>query len=277
MKILRASRASSRDAQQEAPATTRFRLRLSAPMVVALLALFFALGAPAVWSHGGNSQAVHACVNNATGEVTVIADSTGYGNPNLRCQRPNEQHDLDWNVAGPAGPQGPAGPAGPAGAAGKDGAPAVAPSFEVFRTSGVTPAEPFRRLDAGQNKVVARLTGLPSGTFMLKANLWVSSAPQLSVVCDLTTPPLGGFNHVAAHTPPVSHNIVGSTPAERAKDWLRKRSSQTLALHNVVTLPRPSGRAGNQVVLTCGNNAKAGYARVGDLSLIAVRIGGGPK
>jgi hypothetical protein len=178
MKALRAPRPSPRDAQQEGSAMTRIRSRLSPAMAVALLALFLALGTPVVWGHGGDGQKIHACVTDSTGAVSVIADNTGFGNPDSRCQRPSEQHALDWNVAGPAGPPGATGPAGPA------GVPGSSESDSIWWRSGgeKTLKKPLQ--PDGAHKLIARLP-VPSGaTYMANASLRLG-APNLWVACYL--------------------------------------------------------------------------------------------
>jgi hypothetical protein len=73
------------------------------------LALFFSLGGQFVFAHGGDGTKIHACVNDITGEIQILADTTGYGDPNTACPA-SQVHALDWNGSGMPGPTGPPGP-----------------------------------------------------------------------------------------------------------------------------------------------------------------------
>lgn len=56
-------------------------------------------------AHGGDPTKIHACVNNNSGEVKIVA-------PSATCN--TNSTATDWNVTGPQGPQGPAGSGGAA-------------------------------------------------------------------------------------------------------------------------------------------------------------------
>ena len=258
----------------------RNRPRVSPAMIVALLALFLAVGVPAVWSHGGNAQAVHACVTNSTGQVTVIADPTGYGNPNLRCQRPNEQHDLDWNQVGAQGPQGPQGPAGPAGPQGLPG-PASADLKWYSRNFKAT----LRTSDGTSPTKVVGSLDVPGGqTYLVQANLSLStslSAPQ--VWCTLlgnSQPGYGGSPVVGQFYSRWKVPGIGrKTPfALLNLHW------QTLSLQAVMTLPR--GRSTSKVFVRCGfgaSGATKGFPPPPPVAVVepgqihAIRLGGAER
>lgn len=181
MRVLSPLRPSSRDTKQQVSPKPRIRVRLSPAMAVAVLALFLALGTPVVWSHGGNAQLVHACVNNATGEVTVIADTTGYRNPNARCQRPSEQHDLDWAQTGPAGPAGPQGAIGAPGQQGPAGVSAVSAwSQAPFKGPTGLKVKP-----GGLANVLNSVSVAGGGTYIVEAEVRFesSSAPYIHLNC----------------------------------------------------------------------------------------------
>lgn len=57
----------------------RSTLLRSPALVVALLALFLAFGDTLVHAYGGSPSDVHACIDNATGTVLVLAESTERG------------------------------------------------------------------------------------------------------------------------------------------------------------------------------------------------------
>jgi hypothetical protein len=80
--------------------------------VTGCLALFFAVGGgELVFAHGGDATKIHACVTDTTGQIQIIADPTGYGDPSGAC--PAQTHALDWNGTGVTGPAGPPGPSAP--------------------------------------------------------------------------------------------------------------------------------------------------------------------
>jgi hypothetical protein len=62
---------------------------------------------------------IHACVQDSTGAITILADPSGYTNPlGTHCQGTlgSPLHALDFSQQGPQGAVGPAGATGPAGA-----------------------------------------------------------------------------------------------------------------------------------------------------------------
>jgi type VI protein secretion system component Hcp len=75
-------------------------------LIASVAALLAIVGAASyVSAHGGDVNAIHACVLNGQGQVRLV-------DPNEDC-RANETA-MDWAKAGPQGPVGPAGPQGPA-------------------------------------------------------------------------------------------------------------------------------------------------------------------
>ncbi len=70
---------------------------------LALVGLLLVVGAVAAYAHGGNTGAIHSCVNNASGIVRIVG-------PNDSC-RSNETA-TDWSIQGPPGPPGPPGSPG---------------------------------------------------------------------------------------------------------------------------------------------------------------------
>ena len=121
------------------------------------------VAAPAVWGHGGRSDAVHACVAGGGG-VTITADPTGFGDPSAGCAD-SKAHALDWAQTGTQGPAGPSGPAGPAGPAGSAGSPNAAAGPSVYVTHG----EPVL-LDLGESRTVAQME-LPAGSYRIEASV----------------------------------------------------------------------------------------------------------
>ncbi|MBZ0169140.1 Serine/threonine-protein kinase pkn1 [Candidatus Methylomirabilis lanthanidiphila] len=78
----------------------------------AAVGIGLALVAGAAWAHGGDPSRIHACVNNESGTVQIIA-TTG------TCRQ--GWASLDWSITGSQGPQGLQGPAGADGAQGPVG------------------------------------------------------------------------------------------------------------------------------------------------------------
>ncbi|HUS17869.1 MAG TPA: hypothetical protein VM536_22970 [Chloroflexia bacterium] len=95
-------------------------------LIAALLMGFAGSGFATLVHASGESNRIHACLNNGNGTVYVVPAGQACG---------ANQTPLDWNVEGPQGATGPAGPvgpqglpgaAGPQGPAGQDGAPGPA-------------------------------------------------------------------------------------------------------------------------------------------------------
>lgn len=120
--------------------------------VLAAAAAGALVGAAALWAHGGNRTAIHACVS-STGAVRILADPTPFGDPNAAC--PAGERALDWNQAGPVGPAGPPGPAGAQGAPGPRGAQGPRGARGARGPAG--PAGP--RGDAGFDAYFIRVAG----------------------------------------------------------------------------------------------------------------------
>jgi len=267
----------------------------SPPVILATLALFFALGGTIVHAHGGDAQAIHACVNNTTGEVTVFADNTGYGNPDSRCQRPTEQHALDWSMTGPAGPAGAKGDPGPAGQTGPQGPPGPQGAGASTLQWYLGKAD-VKILPGVGNDIILPVLGrrhasvsVPGGnTYFVAATISIASSPELWVHCQLTgtgtsenKKVFGANGHAKA--PFSGAKILGSSPDARGKDSAQKAHRQTLALNDVFKLPdRRDGAA--KISLGCRSlNSSPGatlgvrYARILEVHLFALRISGGSR
>ncbi len=80
------------------------------PAIALLAVLLLLCAAPA---HAQSAPTVHACVNNSSGTIHIVAATA-------TCS--NNEIALAWNVTGPQGPAGPVGPTGPQGPAGPQGA-----------------------------------------------------------------------------------------------------------------------------------------------------------
>ena len=90
----------------------RGRASLLVLVVGAALGAATAGGATLVRAHGGDGNAVHACMNNLWKSIRIVT-------PNGTCS-PYETA-LDWGLQGPKGATGTAGPVGPSGAIGQQG------------------------------------------------------------------------------------------------------------------------------------------------------------
>ena len=108
------------------PLTTKGkRLPIFSALALGILALLLTAGA--IPSSGSSTPQVvvtyYACVNNTTGAITIVSQSTicktGY-------------HKIHWNQTGPQGPAGPQGPQGPQGPSG------VSQGYHGIRPSGST-------------------------------------------------------------------------------------------------------------------------------------------
>jgi hypothetical protein len=104
-------------------------VRLRPALAIVAISILIGSGAGAVVTasavHAADPapQDVHACVDNATGALRLIADPAGHpSQAPLACSAGTE-HELDWNLAGQPGPTGLTGPAGPTGAAGVTSGP----------------------------------------------------------------------------------------------------------------------------------------------------------
>ena len=100
--------------------------------IVAGVAFALAGASPVVHAQAGNT--IYACVNNSSGQVSIVAASTG-------C--PQNSTQKSWNVIGPTGATGPAGPTGATGPAGSAGAtgpagPAGVSGYEIVQSGSVS-------------------------------------------------------------------------------------------------------------------------------------------
>lgn len=98
----------------QARARWRVLMRGLAPRAVMAAAMGLLMGfpAPAVYAHGGDPFAIHACIK-PNGATTVLVDT------NANCK--TEETAKDWHITGPIGPAGPTGATGPAGVTGPAG------------------------------------------------------------------------------------------------------------------------------------------------------------
>ena len=79
----------------------------------AVLVVLLGAGAATLTSaDGGDSNLIHACVNNGSGQVQIVG-------PDDACRR--NWTATDWNITGPQGPQGEQGELGPEGPQGEQG------------------------------------------------------------------------------------------------------------------------------------------------------------
>ena len=79
----------------------------------AVLVVLLGAGAVTLTSaDGGDSNLIHACVNNGSGQVQIVG-------PDDACRR--NWTATDWNITGPQGPQGEQGELGPEGPQGEQG------------------------------------------------------------------------------------------------------------------------------------------------------------
>ena len=157
------------------------------------LVVLAAWGAVTVQAHGGDQPLIHSCIDNAGGGVTVIADNTGYGNPDARCPRPTQQHALDWGATGPPGPAGPQGATGQQGPAGPPGSAAQIQVFENERKGPV-------QIDPGQAKIVGTLAVVGPGIYQVSAKLRVEARLGLRAYCGLMRGGLPEVDDVARAT-----------------------------------------------------------------------------
>jgi hypothetical protein len=65
------------------------------------------IDAAGVWAHGGDKEAVHACV--AKGGAVRITGAPGWGDPAAGCDEKAGEVAIHWSTRGPQGPQGPPG------------------------------------------------------------------------------------------------------------------------------------------------------------------------
>jgi hypothetical protein len=258
--------------------TPKRRAQMPSPAVtLAALALFFALGGTMVHAHGGDAQAIHACVNNATGEVTLLSDNTGYGNPNSRCQRPNEQHALDWNVAGPPGSQGAPGPQGAAGPPGPAGPPGKASKTAAINL-------PWYETKAGWvsfrgSKELARLK-VPSGaTYFVNAMLVGTAHPVMDLNCQM-------LSYNATGSKLVSWVFFGAGAPRginpvSASGYSRTEHVQTMSAHDLIEFPAARGTLMSRILVRCrvadysvAPFTASGKASIGNVRVSALMIGG---
>jgi hypothetical protein len=131
------------------------------------------VGSAGVWAHGGDKEAVHACL--AKGGAVRITAAPGWGDPGAVCDEKAGETPLDWGIRGPQGVRGPAGPAGPAG--GK-GAQEV-----VYSTTASARLRPWSTRNR-RNVVTADLR-LPAGAYRLSAGVSIELRDGYSVFSEV--------------------------------------------------------------------------------------------
>lgn len=154
-----------------------FRVRVSPPLVVSVIALVVAVGGVALAAGSPSTKVIHACKNRRTGALRI----------GTKCKR-HERSVISWNKAGQVGPQGIQGQTGPAGPGVKTIGGTVASDGTVRNGSGFTSSR----------------TGTGTYTVSFPAGTWTVNA---TTVPTLTVTPLGANGGV------VVVPIVGSENA----------------------------------------------------------------
>jgi len=158
---------------------------------VAVLSAAIVLSAFA--SSGAHAADIHACVNDNSGTIRVVAPGATCGSGATL---------FVWNTTGPIGPQGPQGPQGPAGAAGPPGDIYFNRNCSVAGSPGCT----TQALQAFPGVTVASLT-LPPGRYVLKTkfrylNGSASGVGTAGCVYQSTSGAIGGLDASQANVPP---------------------------------------------------------------------------
>jgi hypothetical protein len=211
--------------------------RAAASVSAAVVASLAVWGGWALAASGSGS--LHGCADTKTGALRLAA----------HCRR--HERSVLWNVRGAPGPPGLAGAAGPAGATGPAGPPGFSSATEVFRDLGPT----FSAQNA--STLVAQLTNLPAGAYLLSARvgLFVPSGGSAGVIdCFLS----GGSAPVDATK--AALGVVN--PGENGLAALPLEMTTTYAA---------SGGTAQVSCLKEDNNATV--VEAGGTKLIAVRVG----
>jgi hypothetical protein len=205
-------------------------------------------GAVLVRAHGGDPQLIHACVENATGDVIILADPTPYGSPRRTCPRPTLQHALDWNQQGVQGPPGQADPAS-------------AGAFHVYeyeRSGTVT-------FNGTAEKHAASLPIPTNGVYAVSAKVTVEARKQLVVRCYLSlVPSAESYDDVStAKTSVFSKDVPLDYP------------TQTLYLQEVYRIPPGTGLRILRV--RCKGFNSLATVELSNISIQAIRLPYAPK
>jgi hypothetical protein len=154
-------------------------------MALALITLGLAVN---VRSQGVPST-IYACVNNNSGQVQIVSQSTVCSNNHTKTT---------WNIAGPTGPIGPAGPAGPTGPTGQAGdAGPAGPQGPTGQTGEQGPTGP-----AGPTASLARVT------FFRNATAFASAAGSTTALNFGMIPPGESFYALFNLGGAIFHNVI---------------------------------------------------------------------
>ncbi len=115
------------------------------------------MGATSVFGHGGDPQVAHLCVS-ATGEVTVTADPTGFGNPKDECADP-KSHPLDLAPASKSS--------------------SADPIYHARGPLAIT-------MDFSQRLATVVELSLPAGSYRIESTMTTSSRTALNGAANLT-------------------------------------------------------------------------------------------
>lgn len=190
--------------------------RPSAAMLIAVLALFVALG-------GTSFAAVSKLLpRNSVGSAQVIngslqkGDLSGKAVTALRGNRGPQGPRGATGASGPAGPQGATGPQGPQGPQGAQGATGPSNAYEtgfcsILACGGSTnPAFPITASSLGGAGWIATLSNLPAGDYVVSGQVEIRAADSSDwrVSCELRAPLTGpGWSGGASAT-------AGDTPGD---------------------------------------------------------------
>ena len=149
-----------------------------------LTVLLIAIGAPN--AHGA-TVTYYACVNNSTGDITIVTSTT-------TCA--TGSHKIQWNEEGPTGPagaKGATGATGPAGAKGATGATGPAGATGPQGPAGIAVGYSAFTSDAditlGSQTVVLQTGGvITSGTYFLSASALIGIDSADSAAYCFVTP-----------------------------------------------------------------------------------------
>jgi hypothetical protein len=214
-------------------------------VAAACLAAALVVGVTVVQAHGGDPKLIHACVDNSTGAVTIIADPTPFGSPRRTCPRPTVQHALDWNQQGIQGPPGPPGSDGSAGLR----------VYEYERSKSL-------HIGWNQDKQVVALAVPAGGAYAVSAKLTASGNTELSVKCSLSTLPPGPDGDAStAHLGLFSKNDGLDNPV------------QTVYLQEVYRIPPEASIK----IIRVRCKTTQGAADLSDVSIEAIRLPYAPK
>lgn len=98
------------------------------PRAAITAAVVVAVGTGGIVHATHDSETIHACVHDRTGDVRIVDDAEG-------CKQ--QEAPVSWNTEGPPGPPGPEGPEGPQGPEGPPGQDGVLGYETVFEQGSV--------------------------------------------------------------------------------------------------------------------------------------------